>query len=130
MTSIRSALAEAGEVTIGLVWWGGSHLWGLAVGLGLLLAPLLLAVLAATALDGLSADAAISIGVVAAFALGLPPWDADSRLGLPLVIAGASLSAVAWDLTRGGASLTTLGLAFALSVVGFGIRRAYRRLVA
>jgi hypothetical protein len=121
---MRAKLGELGELLMGAAWWGGSHLWGVALGAMLLLAPLLLANLAVEVIGSLSGTAAMVIGVIGAYAVGLPPWDAEERYGLPLVIGGTTGSVVGWELVRGSADAGTLLIALAVTLVGWRVRRA------
>ena len=109
---------------LGAAWWGGAHLWGLALGAMLLLAPLLLANMAVEIVDSLSATAAIVIGVIGAYAVGLPPWDGEEQHGLLLLIGGTTGSVVGWELIRGTADAGTLLLALAVTLLGWPVRRA------
>ena len=120
---MRVLLAELGEIVVGSLWWGGSHVVGIAIGAMLLVAPLILGNLLAELVGSLSGTAAISAGVVGAYALGLPPWDSGGRYSLLLVVGGTAVSAVAWDLLRGSADTSTLLVALALTLVGWPIRR-------
>lgn len=90
---------------------------------GFILAPLLLATIAAELFDWLPATAALGIGVMGAYALDLPPWDADDPVGLPLVIGGGAITVVAWDLMRGSADAASLVVVLALVLIGWPIRR-------
>lgn len=121
---MKARLAELGEIILGLTWWGASWAWGLAFTALLLLAPLILANLAKELVDALSATVALAIGVVAAYAIGLPPWNAGERLGLLLLIGGTTASVIAWELLHGTADAGTLLVALAITLVGWPIRRA------
>jgi hypothetical protein len=120
---MKARLIELGEMVLGATWWGLSWAWGLAFTAMLLLAPLIFGNFAAEFFDALSATAALAIGVAAAYVIGLPPWDADERLSLPLLVGGTTASVVVWDLIRGSADAGTLLVALALTVVGWPIRR-------
>ena len=124
---MRARLAELGETILGAAWWGASWAWGLALTAILLLAPLLVANLLAGILDGLHPTTAMALGVVGAYGIGLPPWDARERIGLPLLLGGTAASVVAWDLIRGSADAGTLLVALSLVVVGWPVRREVSR---
>jgi hypothetical protein len=121
---MKAYLVELGETIVGATWWGAVWLWGLLVTAALLLAPLLLANLAVELVDTLPATVAVALGVIGAYALNLPPWDAEERIGLLLLIGGAAASAVVWDLVRGSAGADTLLVALSLTIAGWPIRRA------
>lgn len=87
------------------------------------LVPLLLANMAFLIREDLPATAALAGGVVGAYAINLPPWDAEEPEGLPLVIGGTALSVVLWDLMRSSADLLTLLVALGLTVMVWPIRR-------
>lgn len=124
---MKARLAELGETFIGAAWWGGSWAWGLVLTALLLLTPLLFANLAIELVETLPATVAVGIGVIAAFAIGLPPWDGDERIGLLLVIGGTTLSVIGWELLRGTADAGTLLVALALTAAGWPLRRAISR---
>jgi hypothetical protein len=121
---MKARLIELGEIVVGATWWGMSWAWGLALTAILLLAPLIFANLAVELIGALEPTFALVIGVVAAYVIGLPPWDAEERQSLLLVVGGTAVSVVAWDLLRGAADAGTLLTALALTVVGWPIRRA------
>ncbi len=120
-------LRNAGEMAVGVILWYGSYAWGAILGAALTCAPLLVAYTAAQLVDGLPATVALAVGVVGAFVLDLPPWHAEERLELPLVVGGAAVSAVVFDLIRGSADVWTLVTALALTIAGWPIRRALSR---
>ena len=121
---MKARLSELGELILGMTWWSATWAWGLALTAILLLAPLILANLVAQLIDGLGATLLLGIGVVSAYGIGLPPWSADERLSLLLLIGGTTVSVVAWDLIHGSADAGTLLVALAITVVGWPIRRA------
>lgn len=124
---MKARITDLAETLLGATWWGGVWLWGAFLTAALVLTPLLLGNLAAELVDALPATAALALGVIGAYALGLPPWDARERVSLPLLIGGAAVSAVAWDLLRGSADLATLLVALSLTLIGWPIRRALSR---
>lgn len=129
MTGKRaSRLAEAGEVIFGVVWWYGAHLWGLIIGAILVLAPVLMANLIVGLFPAMPATVAVAGGIVAAYALGLWPWDAETRLSLLIAIGGTTASVLLWELMRGSADSATLLIALATTVGGWPVRRALNRI--
>jgi hypothetical protein len=124
---MKERIVMALETVLGATWWGGVRLWGVLLTAALVLAPLLLGNLAAELVETLPATPALALGVIGAYGLGLPPWDAEEQVGLPLLIGGAASSAVAWDLIRGSADVVTLLVALSLTLIGWPIRRALSR---
>jgi hypothetical protein len=124
---MKTWLADAGEALLGATWWGLTWAWGLAMSAMFILAPLLLATIAVELFEWLPATVALVIGVVGAYLLDLPPWDADDPVGLPLVIGGGAVTVVAWDLMHGSADATSLAIVLALVLIGWPIRRAWTR---
>jgi hypothetical protein len=122
---VKTRLIEAGETLLGVAWWGATKAWAVAFTALMLITPLILANMAAEVLDALSATVAIGVGVVGAYALGLPPWDAEERFGLLLVIGGSTASVVVWELMRATADAGSLLVALALTLLGWPIRRAF-----
>lgn len=122
---VKINLSEIGGKILGAAWWGTARLWGVVMGAMLLLAPLLLGNMAAELVDALPATAALAVGVVGAYALGLPPWDGEDRTEFMLLIGGTTVSVVAWDLMRGTADMAALLVALGLTVIGWPIRRAF-----
>lgn len=123
---MKAWLTEACEVAIGALLWAASYAWGAVLGSMLILAPLLMANVAAGIFSWMPATVALSSGVVAAYALGLPPWDAEEPIGLPLVVGGAAASVVVWDLMRNSADAGSLIVAVAIAAIGWPIRRRIR----
>ena len=120
---VKAWLGEAGETLLGAAWWGLTWAWGIAMSAMFILAPLLLATIAVELFDWLPATAALVIGVVGAYALDLPPWDADDPIGLPLVIGGGAITVIAWDLMHGSANAASLVIVLAIVLIGWPIRR-------
>ena len=120
---MKAWLTEAGETLLGTIWWGATWAWGITMSAMFILAPLLLANITVEILDGLSATVALVAGVVGAYALGLPPWDADDPVGLALVVGGGAVTVVAWDLLRGSVDAGALLIVLAVILIGWPIRR-------
>jgi hypothetical protein len=120
---VKAFLVEVGETLLGATWWGLTWAWGIAMSAMFILAPLLLATIAVELFDWLPATAALGIGVMGAYVLDLPPWDADDPVGLPLVIGGGAITVVAWDLMRRSADAASLVVVLALVLIGWPIRR-------
>ena len=120
---MKAFLVEVGETLLGATWWGLTWAWGIAMSAMFILAPLLLATIAVELFDWLPATAALGIGVMGAYVLDLPPWDADDPVGLPLVIGGGAITVVAWDLMRRSADAASLVAVLALVLIGWPIRR-------
>jgi hypothetical protein len=116
-----------GEAMLGAAWWTAARAWGALLTAVLLLAPLLLANLVAELFTSLPATAALLLGVLGAYTVGLPPWDGEERHGLLLVIGGSTASVVGWDLLRGSADVGSLLVALALTVLIWPVRRALAR---
>ncbi|HSK92763.1 MAG TPA: hypothetical protein VLA76_01745 [Candidatus Angelobacter sp.] len=121
---MKRFLGEIGETVLGAAWWGSVWVWGGLMTAALVLAPLILANLVVELVDTVPATPALAAGVIGAYAIGLPPWDAEERLGLLLIIGGAAASVVGWDLLRGSADIGTLLIALSLALLGWPIRRA------
>lgn len=121
--AMKSWLIDAGETLLGTLWWGSVWTWSSLLSAMLILAPLLLANIAAELRASIPPTIALAGGVVAAYAINLPPWDADEPESLPLVVGGAAISAVVWDLLRGSADVVTLLVVVGLAAVGWPIRR-------
>ena len=120
---MKAWLVDAGEALLGATWWALVWARGIATSVMFILAPLLLATIAVEIFDWLPATAALVIGVLGAYALDLPPWDADDPMGLPLVIGGGAVTVVAWDLMHGSANAASLVIVPALALIGWPIRR-------
>ncbi len=116
-------MTEAGETVLGATWWGLTWAWGIAMSAMFILAPLLLANLTVEIVDWLPANAALVVGVVGAYALDLPPWDATEPVSLPLVVGGGAVTAVVWDVMRGSADAASLIIVLAVVLIGWPIRR-------
>lgn len=127
---MKSRLTETGETLLGAVWLGPVWVWGGLMTAMIVLAPLLLANLAVEIRDSLPATVALAGGVVGAYAIGLPPWDADEPESLSVVVAGAAVSAVVWDLMRGSADVVTLLVTLGVTAVGWPARRFMTRLLS
>ena len=124
---MKRRLAELGEITAGaLLWWGG-YAWGAILGVIFVCAPLLVACLVTEVRPDIPATVAMGGGVVGAYALDMPPWHAEELSELPLLVGGAAVSAVAFDLVRGSADVATLVVAIGLTIVGWPLRRMLTR---
>ena len=120
---LKTRLVEAGEILLGMVWWGFTWIWGGLMTAMFLLVPLLLANMAFLIREDLPATVVLAGGVVGAYAINLPPWDADEPESLPLVIGGTAVSVVIWDFMRGSADVVTLLVALGLAGIGYPVRR-------
>ena len=114
---------EAAETMLGLLWWGMVWVWGGVLSAAFILAPLLLANMAVLLLGSIPATVALAGGVVGAYLMDLPPWDADEPESLPLVIGGTATTVVVWDLLRGSADMVTLLVALGVAAIGWPARR-------
>jgi hypothetical protein len=123
---LRRHLTEAGETLLGAVWWGTANVVGILIGVMLILAPLIMANLIAEVLT-VDPIVAVGTGVIAAYAIGFWPWNGESVTELLVSIGSAAVTAVAFDLVRGGADASTLGIALAIAALGWPIRRAVSR---
>ena len=120
-------LGDLGEGIVGFVLWYGSIAWNIALGAFLVCTPLLLAYGLTELVDGLPATVALAAGVVGAYALDMPPWLAEERRDLVLLIVGAALSVFIYDRVRGGADAMTILVVLALTSGGWPVRRALTR---
>ena len=112
------------EPVVGLMWWAMTWLIGGLMSAMFILAPLLLANIAVELRASLPTNVALSGGVIGAYAINLPPWDAQEPVGLPLVVGGAAVSVVGFDLIRGSADAVTLLIVLGMTVIGWPLRRS------
>jgi hypothetical protein len=108
---------------LGLLWWGFVWAWGGVMSAAFILAPLLLANMAVLIRESIPATVALAGGVVVAYVMDLPPWDADEPESLPLVVGGTAIAVVIWDIMRNSADVVTLLVALAVATIGWPLRR-------
>ena len=120
---MRARLAEVPEVAIGLLLWGGSYVWGAMVGAMLVLAPLLVANMIVEIVEAVPTTAALAAGVASAYAIGLTPWDGESRIGLLVCILASLVSVAIWQVMRGSTDLSTYLVAGGVALAGWPVRR-------
>jgi hypothetical protein len=116
------------EVPIGLAWWALVHVWGAALMAIVLLLPLGLAVGLTAIVDWPTPAAALGLGVGLSFLVGVPPWSAEDRSSLPLILGGTSASWVGWAMIA-GVGVTALVVALGVAVVGWMVRVVARRVI-
>jgi hypothetical protein len=104
------------------LWWAAAHLWGLLVGVILVLAPLAIGVVLATVI-GASPEVSLIVGTIAAVVLGLPPWNGESWRDALLAIGGVVASWLGWQLLRDpDAPLVVLEICVILGAAGWIVR--------
>jgi hypothetical protein len=116
------------ELPIGLAWWALIHAWGAVLLAIVLLLPLGLAVGMTAILDWLTPTAALGLGVALSFLVGVPPWTAEERSSLPLILVAATASWIGWALMV-GAGVTALVVAMGVAVIGWSLRAVARRFI-
>lgn len=120
---MRGWLRDSGETMLGLIWWGFVWAWGGLMSAAFILAPLVLANMAVLLRESIPATVALAGGVVGAYVMDLPPWDADEPESFPLVVGGTAVAVVLWDIMRNSADVVTLLVALAVAMIGWPLRR-------
>ena len=121
---MRRWLGEAAEIAIGLTYFVFVRAWSVILPAIILLFPLGMAIGLVLVVDGLAPAVALGIGVALGFILDIPPWNAEERYSLPLVVLAATASWVGWNLRMGPADAAVLVVAVAVAIGGWAVRRA------
>jgi hypothetical protein len=111
------------ESVLGVAWFAAGVLWGIVLGLTLVLFPLGAAIGFDRIVRESSPVLALGAGVAAAYLLGISPWDAEGRWSLPVVVAAAAAAWAGWNLLGRDAGPEALFVAVAVALAGWLLRR-------